>query len=347
MLYLHFALILLGFLFCRSKKVTIAIFVFIWILNWNTSIADYVNYELIYKHHNFRDLGYGVLCSLFYQRGVQYLDFKLLLSAIALSLYCRFILKYAYYCGLVAALYLMFLSQLDIAQSRNFYAFSIFLCALPYLFNDSLRSKLYYVFLIIAASLIHISVAFYLLFLFVQRKNLNSFKSIMKSLLILGLVLFTLFFVYPSGMSDDRIEQYSQITSNFTKITICLFIALNVVYLRSYQRGLDRKNCCLTLPQHTFTMNPSDVVIYMNIAMLFLIPLAWNSLNYMRLFRLLAIVNFVFATNCIAMMKKKTFRMIAVFAYAALFFFLAYFMHAKTFIEGVVKPLFEQNMFLN
>ena len=275
------------------------------------------------------------------------MDFKLLLSAIALFLYCRFILKYAYYCGLVAVLYLMFLSQLDIAQSRNFYAFSIFLCALPYLFRDSLRSKLCYASLIIAASLIHISVAFYLLFLFVQRKNLNSFRSVMKSFLILGLVLFTLFFVYPSGMSDDRIEQYSQITSAFTKTIVCLFIALNIVYLRSYCKVLVRKDYCLTLPQRTFIMNPSDVIIYMNIAMLFLIPLAWNSLNYMRLFRLLAIVNFVFATNCIATMKKKTFRMIAVFAYASLFFFLAYFMHTKTFVEGVITPLFEQNLLLN
>ena len=275
------------------------------------------------------------------------MDFKLLLSAIALFLYCRFILKYAYYCGLVAVLYLMFLSQLDITQSRNFYAFSIFLCALPYLFEDSLRSKLCYVFFIIAASLLHISVAFYLLFLFVQRKNLNSFKSIMKSFLILGLVVFILFFVYPSGMSDGRIEQYSRITSIFTKITICLLIVLNIVYLRSYRKGLDKKNYCLTLSQYTFIINPSDVVIYMNIAMFFLIPLAWNSLDYMRLFRLLAIVNFVFATNCIAMMKKKTFRMVAVFAYASLFFFLAYFMHTNTFIEDVVSPLFRQNLLLN
>ncbi len=345
--FLCLILVLIGFFFPKSRLLTVLVFLFVWILNWNTNIADYINYELIYKHHNFRDLGYGVLCSFFYRHGVRYLDFKLLLSAIALFLYCRFILKYAYYCGLVAVLYLMFLSQLDITQSRNFYAFSIFLCALPYLFEDSLRSKLCYVFFIIAASLLHISVAFYLLFLFVQRKNLNSFKSIMKSFLILGLVVFILFFVYPSGMSDGRIEQYSRITSIFTKITICLLIVLNIVYLRSYRKGLDKKNYCLTLSQYTFIINPSDVVIYMNIAMFFLIPLAWNSLDYMRLFRLLAIVNFVFATNCIAMMKKKTFRMVAVFAYASLFFFLAYFMHTNTFIEDVVSPLFRQNLLLN
>ncbi len=349
LLNIYFALAGLGIVIRRSKLLTSLLLAFAWVLTWNTTTADHANYESIYRSLDFRDYGYSLLCNIFNILNVDFLTFKLIISAIIYVIIYKFINKYAYYNCLVAALYLLFLSQLDIVQFRNFIAFGIYLLAIPYLLKETSVSKMIYCGIVLLATTVHASMLFYLCFVFVNKKVLTSAKNIILGS-IASLFLFAITFFIGFDL-EDRIDQYSQATSSLTKYVMVGMFVLNLIYIYIYKRRIRNYDQSVALEklsdtQYAYTVNPADIVLFMNIAIFLILPLALNSLNYIRLFRFLSLFNFIYVLN-IYRLKPYIYDWILVIIYGATFLVLVFFMHMMSFTYGIMEPIFYENLLLS
>lgn len=344
------ALSILGIIIRRSKVVTFLIFAFIWILMWCDTLPDYYNYDIGYNTSTSRDLGYGLLCTVFSKFGIDYLTFKLIISIFALYSYYRFITKYAYYNCLVAALYLLFLSQLDIEQFRNFLAFSVFLYAVPFLFYDDAKSKFRYILIVFLSASIHMSMVFYLVFVFINKTNLRSLRKMGSTIIIVGIIS-AILLSFVNVNEADRMEMYSQTTSSLTKFMVLLMFGINYLIVRFYYKREKNENnkssrnyiCRLDRNQLLFVNNKPNAILYISVAIFFIIPLVFGSLNFLRLYRFLAVLYFIYISNIIRG-KAYLYDPLLLFIYASSFIAVVLSMHGDAFLFRVLPAIFYNNL---
>lgn len=350
LIYAYIIISILGLLVRRSKLLTLLIFAFAWILMWNDTTGDHANYEIIYNNNDFRDYGYSVLCQIFSWLGFEYLTFKLIISAVVYWIFYRFVNKYAYYNALVAALYLLFLCYLDVNQFRNFVAFAIYLFAVPYLFKDRLSDKITYSVIVLLATLIHASMLFYIIFLVVNKESLSSLKGIVYNVLSLG-VLAIVMLLFVDLDVNDRLDQYSATTSMFTKMALVVMFVANYIYVYLYSRRKDRyldkggsiEESKMTNSQMIYIDNKAAAIIFVNIAIFIILPLAFGSLSFARLYRFLALLNFIYVTNIIRL-NPRFYDILGLIIYASSFLVLVYFMHIDSILTGMILPILYLNL---
>lgn len=345
-LYLILLFGLSGILIQRSKFLTVVIFLFTWTLLWNTRTADYGSYLEIYTLNEFRDGGYSVLCAIGRMLGLSFFQFYLTICGLSLFIYCRFTLKYARCCSLVAALYLLFISFFDIVQFRNFVAFSIVLLALPKLFVNGRYNIIIFCTAVALAATIHVTMLFYLVFPFMNR-DVFRFANFKRYLIPLFLLLIAMYFGV--SMFEDRLNTitttYNKGVSIYTTILIFLIVGGNIAYLWIWTNRPATEP--LTPEQESFSENPKDLVLFFNIAMVLLIPIAFKSMTIFRLFKYMAIVNFAFVSN--KFINPKSFKILSqtfvITLYGLFYLVLFFYIHIAQFIPRVMLPILTRNLF--
>ena len=348
LILLFIVLSILGLIFKRSKFLTSIILFFIWILAWNESLPDFYNYQVSYLNHTFSDLGYGLLCSIFDNLGYNYLEFKLIIYALALYSLYNFIIKYSYCCSLIASLYLINFSILDIEQCRNFFAFSLFLNALPFFIDwDIFSSIIKYFIITLLAAYIHVSILFYISFLLINKNSLSNIKCV-----IIGSIICFIILYVASGLLVERTTLYMQETSSLTKQLVVLTFLINLGLIYLYDKRiinhLALRSVSVSSSQKPllYISNGSQMVLFINITLIFLLPLVFNSLSFLRLYRYIGIVNIIFISNII-LIKHKLFDGIKLYIYAFTYLCIIYAMHSTSLVTKVVPLIFYDNILLN
>ncbi|MDE6084288.1 MAG: EpsG family protein [Muribaculaceae bacterium] len=335
-----------GLIFQRSKLVTILIFVFTWTLMWNTKTPDFSAYKSIYTLNEFRDGGYSVLCSLGRYLGLSFYQFYLVLGAISYIIYCRFTIKYADRCSLVASLYLLFISYFDIVQFRNFVAFSIVLLAIPKLFSDKRSDIIKYCVTVVLASSIHVTMLFYLVFPFMN-KDVFRLENIKQYLLPLLLLIVCMYFGV--SMFEERVsnisENYDKGVSTATKLGIVMLLAGNIAYISYWTKK--KPVIQLSYPQYVLSENTKQQVLFFNVAMVLLFPIAVKSLTIFRLYKYIGLINFAFVSNKFVAPGNLRIipQTIIITLYGLTYLGLFFYIHWVQFIPYVMLPLLTRNLF--
>ena len=346
LLYIMIGLGLAGCVVQRSKLLTVMIFFYTWTLMWTKYTADYRAYEEIYYLTEFRDGGYALLCMTGRMLGLSFFEFFMSLGAIALGLYCRFTLKYAYKNSLVAALYMLCISLFDLVQFRSFLGFAVVLSFLPCLFNPDRNKIILYTIGVIIGTSIHLTMIFYLCFIFLNSQwfTARNFKKIIIPLVFL-LIAFAVGADYYVERAESLMGLYNRQISDLTKWLIGIMLVGNVVFVYLWRRN--EVTLDLSEAQNEFAMSKGNVVTLMNLALIALFPVALQSMTVMRLYKYMAIVNFAFISCHMA--RYTNWRLLPqtfiTGLYGATYFILFVFIHGVFFVRGVAKPIFTTNCF--
>ena len=184
MQYLIWAvLILLGVLFVKSKGVTFAILLYDWVFfSFVTDNADYYNYQYMYDRistdfSSFNvEFGYKAV-SLFSKTvlGLNYHQFRILISTIALILLYLTVVKYTKNTAYVMALFTLCPMAICVVQIRNWVAFSIVLFGIRFLEKMTYKGYIQYAVCVLIATTLHYSCFFYILliaFMVIDKRKL-------------------------------------------------------------------------------------------------------------------------------------------------------------------------------
>ena len=347
LLYITIAIGLSGLIIQRSKIWTIAIYFFAWTLMWTKYTPDYGTYQdIYYSHFEFRDVGYQALCTVGRFLGLTFFEFFMGIGFVAMALYCVFTLKYIHKNSLVAALWMLCVSMFDIVQFRNFLAFSILLCFIPLLFNPTRKRLILYVIGVGLSSTIHLTMSFYLLFIFMNTQWFNAkyFRKILIPLLVVGVGIYIGLDLY-SEKAERLMTLYDRKTSDFTKWAIGFLLVGNAVFIYLWSKR--KPELKLTPREIDFAISPGHIVTLMNVAMIVLLPISFQTLTVMRLYKYMAIVNLGFVAN--HMDSYTNWKLVPqtciLSIYAVSYLALMMFIHAGFFLKFIAKPIFMTNIF--
>lgn len=336
LLFLYILVILFAFYNKKSKAVFGITFIMAWVLiSGNYDNADYSNYywRYTYGHDILIDPGYTFLNTFFYKLGLDYRQFKTIVSFICLLLIFRTIKIFSRDFSFCSALFLIFPLIIDVTQFRNFIAYSIVYAALPLLFHDTRKSLYEYVALIFVASSIHASSFFYMIFI-LTRFKINMWH------LIVGLVLSFVMHDYIINTFTEEFETEKLEYENHVSIMGMIFLSLQVIlnvglvwYVHHLQKTGIKSNDIVA------KFSSSNVLIYANFLTFLLIPFLFDNGNYARLFRNLTLINTIYICN--ADYIKKDFRYFLIGLYVFYFAYINYF--AGSYYELVFEPIFTYN----
>ncbi len=340
---------LLGFYKKSSRILTAVILFFVWILSWNNSLGDFDAYELYYNSDltDFRDIGYYVLTNYLFRFGLSFLQTKLVIMAFSLCILYRFIVKYSVWHTLVASLYLLTFCFYDIEQYRNFFAFSLVLLGLIFLFDNKYKaySKIIFAICVLVGFTIHASVIVFLMFLIIDKNTFKSLKNFVLRLFLPSLI--AVYFMSKSiSMVSERVEYYENAISQFSKIMVVAMYVLNAIYIYTNSR---KKPSFSNTFIEGFVNDENSTMPVANVLFFITLPFVFQSLNYLRLFKYLCVINVVylsnllFDTDCLRISHRKV-AVLSIYAFFVLGIF--YFMH-PSFFDKVLQPLLFNNMLLD
>lgn len=178
-LLLFFLLIIAGFLFPKSKTVSVFIFIFIWlIVGLNTYTPDYAIYEYVYKqisNGNIFAEFEPVFSLLMYSCGfigLSFQGFRIVFGFIyaLLVLYAAKRLADSKEINITLALFMLWPLIPNVSGIRFSLSSIIVCCFIPELINSTKKGTRRYIFGVILAMLIHMSSAFYLILIFARKK---------------------------------------------------------------------------------------------------------------------------------------------------------------------------------
>lgn len=338
---------ILGLFIQQSKILTCIIFIFIWTLAWTTKQPDYINYEISYNNGFNTDLGYSYVSGIFKSIGLTYFEFRLILLGFAWLIYATFIIRFAKRCSLVAVLYLWTTSIYDMVQNRNFLAFSICLIGLSLiLIRPSYRNQLIYILLIILASSIHITSLFFMIFFFANKNFINSVSR--STIIIISIIsALVILFLFTTNVSN-KLSSYDVGVSNLTRLLLIILFLFNFLFIRyvSNFKCDTSFQYSLTAQQNDFSSKQFSPIYYYNIALFLLLPAAFMSLNAMRIYRYMGILNISYVSNKLHshILFDNVFYTLLIILYASSFALVSYLMHSTSFLQVVIPP-FQYNIF--
>ena len=140
--------------------------------------------------------------------------------------------------------------------------------------KKSVFGKILYVGLVLLASTIHISISFYLIFLFADKKIL---ARIPKIVLIVVALIFVIVLQYMfSSQYALMVERYDVGVSTLTKSLLVVLFVSNLVFIKIWNSN--KGDSWLSTLQSQYVRNKGELVLYFNIALLLVLPAAFMSL---------------------------------------------------------------------
>jgi hypothetical protein len=339
---LYLLLGVLGILFQRSKLLAVIIFFYIWTLAWNTTLPDFGNYQIAYFHETSKDVGYKFVSAQFLNFQVPFFYFMLSFVGAGMCLLAWFVMKFAQRCSLVAALYLWTTARYDIVQYRNFVAFSVILVGIYFLIAYKNKiSKIVFSILSFVAASVHVTTIFYWIFVVANKKFL---KKVSKVWLVFSVIVVgCLVNYYFADILESKFESYNVGVSILTRSLLIILFISNLFFIRYVNK---RKNSArLTTVQTKYMDVHVDFVVLANTFLLILLPAAFLSLNAMRIFRYMAIINFIFISNKFSNRPSGIVgNTIVSVMYAAIYAFICYVMHIEEF-QHIIDAISNENLF--
>lgn len=355
---LYVIIILLGFIFNKSKIMSVFILLSMWFFaTFKDQCFDLIYYELGYNQSEVssRYLGFTVIQNIFKFCGLNFIEFSSILYIICYVVMLFAIKKLTCKPNYVLSIYLLTAYSQDVIQIKQLVANTIVLWAIVYCIisfdfhqysNKKTIIKLVtFSILIICASTIHISTLFWLpvgfIVVYLYKKPNVSIKILFLILLLtlaLNFGLMNLVIQFQSNINATNIEYFNEFVgwkTNLGWIIYLLYILL-VVYV-AFMLSKNRKN-----------QYPSIEYLFIYVSAT-IIPLILNNGIYFRVYRIIVIIlsslfvsDFKLKTNEAVLVKN----IIILIAYVA-FVILSFILFTLTFYEGTLGSLMSHNFVLN
>ncbi|WP_455584551.1 EpsG family protein [Bacteroides sp.] len=332
MTYLIICFIIISLYKFVDKKEPLFVFVFLfaWLLMAgncdNTDFSSYlIRYDAGTNLNLNLDFGYALLNSIF-NRYFSYMEFKAIMSFIALFILFDTIAKISNHRTLVALTYLVLILPLDVIQIRFFYAFCLSFYALRFLLISSKYARYKFFVIILFASTIHLSAIFYIVLLLPKR--MVKFKYIIIGVICLLIFKLTLFNTLSVLFETDKMYRYSDKISGIASSVLCILQFLNAYFFLWYFRKIKVEKTRI-----------ADFTIYLNWLFLFLIPFYLDQMIYSRLFRSMSIFNFIAISYFSYMRKGSRWPLFYI-----LYFFFILLIYSGYYLE-YVDIMFSNNIY--
>lgn len=291
--------------------------------------------------------------------GLTYNQYRMILTIVEIAAINYVLKKQTKYATFVWALYLVHSAMVDAFLLRHFMGMVFILTALPLIRKkEEKKNILLYLGFVILAGLSHSAYWIFLLFLPL------SYVSNTKKMVIIGMVAL---FIYGLSVSDLVFRLYALLpvraytiskynTGNFANLNGIIFEwlmqfiyalpALAIWY--SWKINKKKKGGCTG--DHTDRMRGKLVhdMVSINVLFCLVIPFQFFAVNFSRMQRILAFINYIYLANFMGLfpMKRKITKLGAV-AYAGLLLLMSMFVTSSTNIELVWNVHFKTNSVLN
>lgn len=283
---------------------------------------------------------YWELMDLCQQIGLNFYQFRLVISAISLSLFYFFIRKTSQNPHIVLLVYLLYPVFMDDIQIRNFVSTSLLCVGIYYLLEEKKNWKVVYSIFVLLAMLNHVLFLIYLIFLIqLKKKEFASLYVVFFCILTIFLVFNKdkLGFIYSimAFIDADKSEIYAQSTTRFGAL---MFVAYQLITLFIYKR-LIRRVSHHVYPEKIYKY--THIMYRLNVLISICLPLIVIDFNFYRLMRSIFMINIICFTNILVTTMRKG----EIFSYTLLYFYLwasVDMFAANNFVERVV-PIFENN----
>lgn len=327
--------IALGFVF---------LFLFI-VLGWSygaydvmVGVSRYVNYQ---RFTSSTEFGYNLIILFGHKLNMSYRWFFVCCSFIELVIMFWFAEKNCDKPILVFLLFLFYPFVIYLQYIRNIAAFSIFLIGLNSLINKTKFYGAKYIFFVLLASLIHISVLFFLVpfILYLLPKKLSFVVLIIIfAFLFSGILIGPFYSFIQQVLGEDKATVVSGVSNAegmFGRVVLELVSILYffAIYIRFKLRGVDTED------------HISKVYLNMNLCMFLIIPLTlFYGVGFSRFLVLMCLPNYAYFVKKIGLIteqKERRSYYIIIAVFACLCLFLNY--RNEAYRDAVLLPFFNQN----
>lgn len=330
-------------------KLFCLIFAFLWILMaYNTKSADAQYYQMLYNRVSEAEsqfvveFGFVYLMKLAQSIDLSYRAFLCMFTLVGMLLLSSTVLKYSRTPNVVFLFYALYPFLLDVAQIRQFMIMSIFVFAIRYLSEFSIRNMFTYIGCVLLASTQQITAFALLVFLFLY---LSDDKKIIKHSmygvalsLVFGTALFSssLFSSIVSLRDNYEVDYWGGMKgeNQFLMYAFFFFVLIGILYL-TYKR----------IPQKSkFDTLFLKIGLFSSI----FIPFMLYDFQYSRLFRLCLIPIYIGILNNCIQLNNSLSRLTKLIVYLMIFMVaIRLFGPSSGYFQSLTEPIFKNNIVLN
>lgn len=358
--FIWVALILLGAIFVKSKGVTLALLLYDWVFfSFVTDCADYYNYQYMYDRistdFSSFNVEFGYSAVSFFSKtvlGLNYQQFRILLSTVALILLYLTVVKYTKNTAYVMALFTLCPMAICVVQIRNWVAFSIVLFGIRFLEKKTYKGYIQYAVCVLIATTLHYTCFFYIFliaFMLIDKRKLYLVVFIWN---FVGRLLFVPIGNYVVSIINKGAAYFKGLdTSLFFDIYIFLFaIVLHIFVCESIKTikgaaGVTDITCARSV---NGTNKKTDRFMYLaeraSLLGLMMLPFVTIRLDFNRYIRHMAIISYILISIPAATKfntRKQYFIRFAIFAVVGSIFY--YFDCRYNQLFTVFYACFENN----
>jgi hypothetical protein len=345
----------------RNKKIgSLLLFVYLWILfAFSYGNADYFNYELQYQMYGsnyifdtIQNTGFKFICKMANNAGLDYQTFLIVEATVILTILFFVIIKYSDNPWGVTVLFIIYSFPIDTVQVRNFLGRAIVLLGVVIFLSVKPKLIKYtgMVACILMGAMVHVSLFAYLLFLLIPFLEGKYLKFWIIGIVFLEFLMFRNFHsIALLVTSNSNVNEYiSKSVSVGYVIFVILYMFVN--YMISYLcYRISQEKSIEYLKRSSFI----DFAFRINTLLLVFVPMACVANDFFRLFRISIFLNYIVVSdihqsvgcsrdgsppiNVISLCK------IGIVAMAIL---SNYMFISSSYMDTVVKPLFENNLFI-
>ena len=346
----------------RNKKIgSFLLFVYLWrLFAFSYGNADYFNYELQYQIYgtNFvfdtiQNVGFKFICKVATDFGLDYQTFLIVEATIILSVVFFVIIRFSDDPWMVSVLFIIYSFPIDTVQVRNFLGRTAVLLGLA-IFLSAKPKLVKYIGMfvcILMGALIHVSVFSYFLFFLIPFLERKYIKFWIIGIVVLEFVMFRNFQTIALLVtSNSNVNEYmSKSVSIGYVIFVILYMLIN--YIISYScYEISQKRDVVDLKRLSFI----DFAFRINTLLLVFVPMACVANDFFRLFRISIFLNYIVISNlhqnveayrdCSPPINTVSLCRFGTIAMAIL---SNYMFISSSYMDSVVKPLFENNLFIH
>lgn len=315
----------------------------------NPDKQNYLNAYNLVASGNFHDeteIGMQVLMFLFSKLHLNYDQFVFVFYIVSILLYIRFMYKWCNRPTVILLLFIVYPMFLDIVQIRTLMATGIALNALEFLKKKTYINAIKYSLLIFLAGTVHYSAFFYLFFLL-------SYLSV-KIVIIIASIAVTIVIVLQSTVIDYILQAFPFLVTQLNRyiymtISDASIFVLIVSYIINIFLDYLYLNYIKTQKISEEKIEESKIIFKVNVLSICLIPFTFFALEFMRLYRMVMILNYSIAGNVLSFNpNNKKYKVIPLCIIGLVIISCFFSFYRYIYIEhmkDVVQVLFEQNYF--
>lgn len=341
-----------------QKFVIACNFVFLWlILGWARGAYDVEigisRYMYPERYKSFTEPVFNAIINLGYLLKLDYRTFYAIVSFFEIFLLVRFVRKYSNYPCLVLMLFILYPMSYVFTLTRNILAYTIVLCVgIDILLQKEKNYEIKYVIVILISTMIHYSSIFFIVYIIVDKLNINQtkwFTTIGIILLSSYSIVLKIISVFSSFINAEKIGNimrnsvghglFGRIASSLI-IFIVFFVIYNLLKNR-YEKGVNEN----------WSEEKSTLVYKINYINLLAIPLIiFYAIGFSRIFVLTMPLYYIAIFNMIGNVNRSKITVNQFYAILLVLMCIVvenYGLYNTEEMRSVsLRPMYEQNEFL-